>query len=103
MRFKQVCRIEIWNKTGVSDDQGQSMLEGMKFARVPQGTYYFNFIDSGNNTQSEEYTTFLQTNVLKLKVLSGDPPLYQPIGQAFDPQPQVQVLDQNGNPVAGRL
>ena len=101
IRLKEVCRVEVWNKTSVSDSQGQAQYEGIKFARAPQGTYYFNFIDSGNNTESEEYTTFLQTTVIKLKVLSGDPPLNQNVGIAFATQPQILVLDQNGIPVAG--
>lgn len=98
--MKEVCRVEIANKTSVSDDQGQSSYEGMKFSRAPQGTFYFNFKDSENNTESEEYTTFLQTNVIKMRILSGDPPLEQTIGVPFSPQPELQVLDQNGNPVA---
>lgn len=103
IRLEEVCRIEIWNRTSVSDDIGQSTYEGLKFARAPQGSYYFNFIDTGNNAQSEEYTTFLQTTVIKMKVVSGDPPLYHEVGKPFTTQPLVQVLDQNGYPVSGKF
>jgi len=103
IRFEEVCRIEIANKTSTSDSNGQSQYDGLKFSRAPQGTYYFNFIDSGNNTQSMEYTTFLQTTVIKMKVLSEDPPIYQSINVPFNPQPILLVLDQNGYPVEGSL
>lgn len=102
IRFKEVCRIEIWNKSAVSDSQGQAQYDGLNFARAPQGTYYFNFIDAGNNTESEEYTTFLQTSVISISVVSGDPPLNQNVGTPFVTQPQLLILDQNGNPVQGK-
>lgn len=101
IRYEEVCRIQIWNRTSISDHNGQSQYDGLKFARAPQGSYYFNFFDDGKNAQSEEYTTFLQTTVIKMKIVSGDPPLYQELGIPFTTQPLVQVLDQNGYPVSG--
>ena len=101
LRLEKVCKIEIWNKTSISDSQGQSQYDGIKFARAPQGTYYFNFFDSGNSALSEEYKTFLQTSVIKMKVVSGDPPINYTVGVPFDPQPQLLILDQNGYPIAG--
>ena len=101
IRLFQVCYIDTEDNNIVSDEVGMASSSGIIFKRGTEGRYNYKY-KSLNGAESKLYSTYVESNVVSVKVIT--PPI--PVGEfgiPLSPQPQILIMGTNGKPIQGKV